>query len=293
MQISRGRFLALYGLMCLIWGSTWMVIHIGAGAGLQPFTGAALRFGLATIFMWIWVKWEKTPFPSVKREIWWVVLIGILSNGVSFSIVYSTAKYVPSGLAAVIFGTMPLWTAIFAHYGIEAEQLSASKVVGILLGILGIGVIFYPQIGEVEPSVVLSMLLLLGSPIVSAVSAVFTKKHTHHVSPIMLNAITTLIGFICIGSLALVAEDPFAMQVNGTVIWTICYLAFFGTIVSFVTYFRLMKVTAAVTMSYVALITPIIAIILGWAILQEQLGVHDFIGAALVMLGVTLSLRRN
>ena len=83
------------------------------------------------------------------------------------------------------------------------------------------------------------------------------------------------------------------MQVNGPVIWTICYLAFFGTIVSFVTYFRLMKVTAAVTMSYVALITPIIAIILGWAILQEQLGVHDFIGAALVMLGVTLSLRRN
>lgn len=293
MQISRGRFLALYGLMCLIWGSTWMVIHVGADAGLQPFTGAALRFGLATIFMWIWVKWEKTPFPSVKREIWWVILIGILSNGVSFSIVYSTAKYVPSGLAAVIFGTMPLWTAIFAHYGIEAEQLSASKVVGILLGILGIGVIFYPQIGEVEPSVILAMLLLLGSPIVSAVSAVFTKKHTHHVSPIMLNAITTLIGFVFIGSLAFVAEDPFAMPVNGTVIWTICYLAFFGTIVSFVTYFRLMKVTAAVTMSYVALITPIIAIILGWAILQEQLGLHDFIGAALVMLGVTLSLRRN
>jgi drug/metabolite transporter (DMT)-like permease len=293
MQISRGRFLALYGLMCLIWGSTWMVIHIGVDAGLQPFTGAALRFGLATIFMWILVKFQKTPFPSVKREIWWVILIGFLSNGVSFSIVYSTAKYVPSGLGAVIFGTMPLWTAIFAHYGIEAEQLSASKVFGILLGILGIIVIFYPQMGVVDPSVIFAMLLLLGSPIVSAVATVFTKKHTHHVSPIMLNAITTLVGFLVIGTLAFISEDPFAMPVNGTVIWTICYLAFLGTVVSFLTYFRLMKVSAAVTMSYVALITPVIAIILGWAILKEQLGVHDFIGAALVMFGVTLSLRKS
>jgi drug/metabolite transporter (DMT)-like permease len=221
------------------------------------------------------------------------MLIGFLSNGVSFSIVYQTAKFVPSGLAAVIFGTMPLWTAIFAHYGIEAEQLSASKIVGILLGILGIVVIFYPQIGEVDSTVISAMLLLLISPIVAASSAVMTKKHTHHVSPIMLNAITTLIGFIVIGSFAFIAEDPLAISLNGTAVWTICYLAFFGTIVSFVTYFRLMKVTAAVTMSYVSLITPIIAIVLGWAILQEQLYIHDFIGAALVLLGVTLSLRRS
>lgn len=293
MQISRGRFLALYGLMCMIWGSTWMVIHIGVKAGLQPFTGAALRFGLATIFMWTLVKFQKTPFPSVKREVWWVILIGFLSNGVSFSIVYSTAKYVPSGLGAVIFGTMPLWTAIFAHYGIEAEQLSASKVIGILLGILGVAVIFYPQMGVVDPSVIFAMLLLLGSPIVSAVGTVFTKKHTHHVAPIMLNAITTLVGFLVICTLAFITEDPFAMPVNRTVIWTICYLAFFGTVVSFLTYFRLMKVSAAVTMSYVALITPIIAIVLGWAILKEELDVHDFIGAALVMLGVMLSLRKS
>jgi drug/metabolite transporter (DMT)-like permease len=188
---------------------------------------------------------------------------------------------------------MPLWTAIFAHYGIEAEQLSVSKIAGILVGILGIGVIFYPQIGVVDPSVIAAMVLLLGSPTVSAMSAVFTKKHTHHVSPIMLNAVTTLIGFIFIGGLAFITEDPLTMNVNGTALWTICYLAFFGTIVSFVTYFRLMKVTAAVTMSYVALITPVIAIILGWIVLKEQLGINDLIGTGLVIAGVTLSLRQS
>lgn len=293
MQISRGRFLALYSLMCLIWGSTWLVIHIGANASLQPFTGAALRFGLATLIMWVWVKWARIPFPSVRSELWWVFLIGFLSNGVSFSIVYSTAKYIPSGLASVIFGTLPLWTAIIAHYGIDAESLSVSKVVGILIGILGICVIFYPQIDEVNPAVLSAMLLLLISPVVSAVSTVATKKHTHHVSPIMLNAITTFIGFICISVLACTLESPFTASFNGTMIWTICYLAVLGTIVSFVTYFRLIKVAAAVTMSYVALITPVIAIILGWAILHERMGVHDLIGAVLVMTGVALSLKKS
>jgi drug/metabolite transporter (DMT)-like permease len=291
MQISRVRFIALYTLMCLIWGSTWLVIHIGINAGLPPFTGAALRFLLTAIIMTAWAIGSKAPAPASPKEWRAVILVGLLSNGLSFALVYGTSKYVPSGLAAVIFGTMPLWTAIFAHLYIENDRMTATKVTGILLGIVGIGFIFYPEIALSSNANLAAMFLLLLSPIASGASAIVTKKHTHHVSPIVLNGVTTWVGAVVLGGIALLKEDPLAMTYTTTHMLTVAYLSIFGTAISFVTYFRLIKISSAVTMSYIALITPVIAMLLGWLILGETLGFNDFAGAGLVLGGVLFSLR--
>lgn len=291
MQISRTKFLGLYALMCMIWGSTWLVIHIGMDGGLPPFAGAAIRFGLASIGLWIWVWGKHIPLPKTSVERRSVFIVGFLSNGISFAIVYWTAQYVPSGLAAIIFGTMPLWTAVFAHLTLPNDQLSAGKLTGILIGIGGIAVIFIPQIETGSTVNIGAMILLCASPIVSAISAVITKKYTHEVHPVMLNAVSSMIGFIVLALLSLLREDIQTIHLNGTHIWTTLYLAVLGTIVSFVTYFRLIKMTSPVTMSYISLITPVIAVVLGWLILSESLGMNDLLGAVCILTGVLLSLR--
>jgi len=288
---SKTGFYLLYALICLIWGSTWLVIHIGAKAGLHPFTGAALRFFLAAIMIWGYAIYKKTPLPNNFREWGAVIMIGTLSNGISFGIVYKTSQYIPSGLAAVIFGTMPLWTAIISHWVFTSQKLSPLRIFGIVLGIVGIAVIFYPQFNLVDSDHIWAMAILIISPVVSAISTVITKRSTQSVAPVMLNAITTSIGCLILGGIAFASEPWNSVSFNITQLWTIAYLAILGTIVTFGIYFRLMKETSAVTMSYVAIITPVIAVLLGWIISGEQTDYYTLAGSTLVLCGVGLSLR--
>ena len=288
---SRARFYILYALICLIWGSTWLVIHIGANAALPPFTGAALRFLLATMLIWLYVIYKKIPLPTNGKEWGAVLLIGALSNGVSFGVVYWTTQYIPSGLGAVIFGTMPLWTALISHWTLQSEKLSSMKMFGIILGILGIATIFFPQFAKVDSTHLWAMAIFLIAPIVSAISAIITKRSTKDVAPLMLNAVTTSVGCIILGIIALLREPWQDVTFNYTQIWTISYLAILGTIVTFGIYFRLIKETSAVTMTYVAIITPVIAVILGWLILSERLDYYALAGSGLVICGVGISLR--
>ena len=288
---SRTRFYILYGLICLIWGSTWLVIHIGANAGLPPFTGAALRFLLATMLIWLYIFYKKVPLPLTAKELGAVLFVGALSNGVSFGVVYWTTQYIPSGLGAVIFGTMPLWTALISHWALRTERLSPKKMFGIILGILGIATIFYPQFAKVDSTHLWAMAIFLIAPIVSALSAIVTKRSTKDVAPFMLNAITTSVGCIILGVIALLREPWQDVTFNFTQVWTISYLAILGTIVTFGIYFRLIKETSAVTMTYVAIITPVIAVILGWLILNEKLDYYALAGSGLAICGVGISLR--
>src|SRR5262249_44959645 len=159
-----------------------------------------------------------------------------------------TSQYVPSGLAAVIFGTMPLFTAIISHWVFHGQKLSATRILGIFLGIVGIGVIFYPQLGSIDSEHLWAMAILLISPIVSAISTVVTKRSTQSVSPVMLNAITTSVGAIILGVIAIISEPISPIDFSFSQVWTVAYLAILGTIVTFGIYFRLMKETSAVTM---------------------------------------------
>jgi drug/metabolite transporter (DMT)-like permease len=289
--ITRSRFAFLYALMCLIWGSTWLVIHIGSDAGLPPFTGASMRFGLAALIMWGWLYWSGAKLPTTRTEWRAIITVGLLSNGVSFAIAYWCSQYLPSGLMAVIFGTMPLWTAIFSHLAIETERMSVGRIMGIIIGIAGLTTIFFPKFIDFEIASVVPMIALLGSPLVSAVSTVVTKRYTHEVSPITLNTIATTTGFMLLSAIALTRENMFEQSYTFTHAWTIGYLAILGSIVAFVSYFSLMKHTSPVTMSYITLVSPTIAVFLGWLILGEQLGVNELVGAGLVLAGAKLAIR--
>ena len=264
---------------------------MGANAGLPPFTGAALRFLVATALLWLYAIYKKTPLPASGKEWGAVLLVGSLSNGISFGVVYWTSKYIPSGLGAVVFGTMPLWTAIISHWVFTSQKLSPMRIFGIVLGIIGIATIYYPQFSLLDSTHLWAMAIFLIAPIVSGISTVITKRSTQSVAPLMLNSITTGVGCLILGFIALIAEPWQAVSFNFTHLWTIGYLAIIGTIVTFGIYFRLMKETSAVTMSYVAIITPVIAVILGWLILNEQFDYYSLAGSAFVICGVALSLR--
>ncbi|MEO6940623.1 MAG: EamA family transporter [Candidatus Kapaibacterium sp.] len=288
--ISRGRFITLYVVICLIWGSTWVVIRIGDEAALPPFLGAALRFVLAAILLWSWVLIRKTPLPKGRKE--WMVSIanGILGSGMSYAIVYWCSQFIPSGLEAVIFGTMPLWTIFLGHIIFRSEKLSMRKLAGILLGIGGTLLIFLPSIGAISTESWHAMIYLLAAPMVSALSLVLTKRYAQEIAPIALNAVSIGIGAIILSIIAICTVDLSAVHFNFTEVWTVVYLATLGTVTTFVTYYRLLKHASAVTISYVSLITPVLAVLLGWLILHEHLNTETIEGSVLVLGGIWMTL---
>jgi drug/metabolite transporter (DMT)-like permease len=288
---SKLTFFSLYALICLIWGSTWLVIHIGTNAALPPFAAASMRFLVATVLLWLFIAYKKIVLP--KSLSLWIpaITVGLLSNGISFGVVYWTSTYIPSGLGAVIFGTMPLFTAMIAHYALPTDKLTRTRILGIVVGIIGIATIFMPQFKQVKTETLGAMALFMISPIVSGVSAVITKKKTHDIPAMVMNGITTLVGALLLGIVALCVEPIGSLQLSFSQIWPVLYLAILGTIVTFGIYFKLIKMTSAVTMSYISVITPVIAVLLGWLILGENLDIYEIAGSVLVLVGTAISLR--
>lgn len=264
---------------------------MGTSAALPPFAAGSLRFLVATVLLWLYIWWKKIALPATTDKWFAVLVIGLLSNALSFGIVYWTSQYIPSGLGAVIFGTMPLWTAAIAHYILPEDKLTKTKVAGIFVGVVGIITIFFPQFSQLKENAVGPMALLLLSPLVSGVSAVMTKRSTKEIPAVTINAVTTLVGAVMLGLVALLIEPVSSIQFTSSQLLPILYLSIMGTIVTFGIYFKLIKMTSAVTMSYVSVITPVIAVFLGWIILGEHLDAYEIGGSALVLIGTAISLR--
>lgn len=280
----------MYSLICLIWGSTWIAIRIGSDAHLPPFLAASVRFGIALLVLWPWLLFRRIPLPQTRKE--WIAASanGILGGGISFSIVYWASQYVPSGLQAVIFGTMPLWTILLSHWIFHRDKLSFHKIGGIVLGLIGISVIFLPDLGTVSSDTLLAMAVMLLAPLVSAMSLVLVKNYAMKVDPVALNTIVITMGFVILTFGAILTSDLSQLELRAEHVGTILYLAIFGTIVTFSLYYNLLRSASAVTMSMITLVTPVIAVLSGWIFLNEKLYLHTLIGAAAVLGGVALAI---
>src|SRR5437762_12626018 len=131
-------------ILCGIWGSTWLFIKLGL-QDLPPLTFAGIRFVFAsgiliTIILARGVRWPR------KRNEWLVIaVVGLLQFSLNYGLVFWGEQRIPSGLAAVLQSTFPAFGLVIAHFYLPHERMSTVKVVGVLLGVLGVAVIFSDQ----------------------------------------------------------------------------------------------------------------------------------------------------
>ena len=138
---DSGRLRLAFIVLTLIWGSTWAVIRLGL-EGIPPLTGVALRFAIAGAILLALVPRLGVRFTWSREELGLWAMNGLLSFSASYTIVYWAEQHIPSGLAALLFATYPLFVAVLAHFFLPGERLGWSSAVGILLGFAGVGVIF-------------------------------------------------------------------------------------------------------------------------------------------------------
>jgi len=279
------KIVLAYSALCLIWGSTWIAIKYGLEA-LTPMFSAGVRFALASILIYALMKIKNITLQTDKVAIRLYFLMGFLSFVIPFGLVYWAQQFVPSGMAAVLFAVYPFWVVIFSYLRMKEESIGFYKIFGTILGFGGIVVIFLDSFKGDLSDYLIGMFAVVLSGTMQAWIAVSIKKFGNHLNPLSMNFIPMVIAGISMTAIALFAEDLSTLKFNENAVLSILYLAVFGSVVTFTSFYWLIKHINIVILSLIAFITPVVALILGYFLYNEVLSTRHFIGSALVLTGV-------
>lgn len=274
-------------LCCAIWGSTFLAIRIGTET-LPPVWGAVLRLLIAAPLLGLIAVAMRSRWPR-GAALRGALALGALNYGVNFSLLYWGQLTVPSGIAAVFYATVPLSTALLAPL-LGVEALSPRKVAASIVAVAGVAVIFA---GELSLDVPLAGLLaIFAAATAVALSSVIFKAAPRQ-DTVPANAVGALAGLpICLAaSLALGEQRVVPTTLEPWI--PILYLVFAGSLGAYLLYTWLLKTWSVTNASYIGVIVPIVAVILGAIVRQERPAALTFVGAALVIGAVVYALRPN
>jgi drug/metabolite transporter (DMT)-like permease len=281
----------LFSLICLIWGSTWLVIKIGLD-GMPPFLGAGLRFLLATLLVGLVLLARRKRLHLTRDDKICVLSLGLLVFWIDYAAVYWAELRISSGLTAIIFSTMPLMASLLSAYWTSSETLTGRKIAGIVVGILGTALLFWPH-EHLGYQQTLGMLAALGGCLSATINLVTMKKYGRNSDPFVLNFFGMGLGTACLLVMSAALEDWHSVVWTRSNVLAIVYLSVFGSVIAFSSYYYLIKKMDATIVSLSTLIIPIVALILGRAFLGENVTPLAVAGIVTILGGVAVAILPN
>jgi drug/metabolite transporter (DMT)-like permease len=270
---------------CLIWGSTFLAIRIGNEA-VPPVWAATLRLALAAPLLTGLVVATRQRFPR-GPALRGALLFGIFNFGFNLSLLYWGERVVPSGIAAVLYATVPLSTALLAA-AMGVERLVPRKLGAAVLAIVGVAIIFA---GELRLDVPLTGLIsVFLAATCGAISGVFLKQAPQP-SAIAANAVGAAVGAVVCAVVSLALGEDHALPTTSAGWFPIAYLTIAGSLGAYVLYTWLVQHWPVTNASMVGVVVPVIAVILGALVKGEQRAPESYLGAAVVIIAVVVALR--
>ncbi|MEX2116350.1 MAG: EamA family transporter [Bacteroidota bacterium] len=275
-------------VVCLIWGTTWVAIKIGLRS-IPPILGASLRFLLASLFLLGLIEFRRIQFVGDKTFWNLGILMGLSSFGIPLALVYWGTQFIPTGLASILFATHPFAVAVCSYFLLTNERLTKPKLAGIILGFIGIYVIFASEFSFRSNLAIEGMVAIILSSALQAFTLVTVKKYGGPYNTMSLNYVGMVIGGVLLAVMSFFVENHSGIVFNNEAILSLVYLAVFGSVVTFVTYFWLLKHVEVVLLSLTAFVTPIIAVIAGVVVFNESLTAQMLAGSGLVLFGIIVA----
>jgi len=281
----RIKGFAGFVLICLLWGSSWAAVKLGLES-IPPLLALGMRFVLASTILGLIVLWKHLAVPRTKK-FWTLVLILIgTSFTIPFVLIYWGQQRVDSGLSAVLFATYPFWVALVSHFLLPQEKITIVRMIGIVMGFIGVLFIFKESFTVEAPGTFYGMAAIIAGAIIQAFGLVFLRRLGEEAHPVTLNFCSMSISGVALFAASLLLEDLSALKISMQAIGAVFYLSIFCTVITFVVYFWLVKYIEVVVLSLSAFITPIIAVAVGVILMGETVAQSVYIGSALVLIGV-------
>ena len=293
MTTSPSLKVVVWLLLCLIWGTTWLTIKIGL-QDLPPIGFAASRFVLAVVVLALVVRARNIPLPRGGRQWRLVALTGVLQFSINYSLIFWGEQHIASGLTAVLQATIPVFGLILAWLFLPSERITKSKMLAVAFGVAGVIVIFSDQLRVQNTLAFFGSVGVVVSAYVAAQASVLIKAKGAALHPA-----TLLFGqMICglppvIAYSAIVEGNPLAFHWTWRAVACVLYLTIVGTIAAFWLYYWLLGQVESTKAMMIAVVTPLIAVIVGWFVLGETLPAQTFFGGLLIVASIALIVFRQ
>lgn len=269
----------------LIWSTTPLAIKwstLGVGFSFAVFSRMAIGT-LLCVFLLAALR-IRVPLHRKAR-------LAYLASGLSLfgamSLTYWSAQYVSSGLISVLFGLSPLITSLGAVLWLEEEALTANKIFGMVLGLVGLGLVFQGGLA-LGPGALLGILALLGAVATQSLGLVWIKRIGDNSHPLAMTLGTLAVGLPLFFAAWWWADGSLPAALPQQALIATVYLGMFGSVLGFMLYFYMIKHMEAGRVALITLITPVMALLLGHALNNEVVLPQVWFGAAFILLGLGL-----
>lgn len=282
------RILIAFALVYLIWGSTYLAIRFAIQT-IPPFLMTGARYLLAGSILFIWQRARGEPAPTLRQ---WksAAIVGacllFIGNG---GLVWGEQQ-VPSGIAALLLATVPLWMALFEWLR-RAVRPNAGVAVGLLVGFIGIVLLIGPRELSGDGMDLTATAAVLLAALFWAIGSLYSRTAELPRAPLLGTGMEMLAGGMMLIVTSLFAGEPARLrldQISPLSIGAYFYLVTFGALVGFSAYTWLLQVTTTARASTYAYVNPVVAVFLGWALAGEPLTAQTLISAAIIIASVAL-----
>jgi drug/metabolite transporter (DMT)-like permease len=289
---SRGSLLLVWWGTCFLWSGVWLSITIGVHA-VPPLSLAACRLIIAVAVLAPFVLSRPHTWPRRPRDWGLIAVTGILLLGVNYGLVFWAARHLPSGLTAVLHAMTPAFGLVFGHFLLKDERFSLSRFGGILLGLAGVALVLRDQMsGARGPHAAIAALCVVAAAVAVALAYMLLKRFGTHVDTTVLTMGQMTAAVVPMLVAAIVFEGvpaPFAWPRRALVV--LLYLSLFGSVAAFWLNYWLLKRMTATEVLAMSLVEPLLAALLGAAVLSERIAPLAMAGGALILVSVWVVMR--
>ncbi len=285
---SRARLVASFAAVYVIWGSTYLAISY-AEASIPPLLMAGVRFLIAGALLYGWARLRGAARPA--RVHWRSALIvgGLLLFGGNGGVVIAE-QTIPSGLAALLVSTVPLWMALIEGLRPGGRRPNLPVAVGLGIGFAGVALLVGPQ-AFVGGGSSVGVLIVVGAAISWAVGSLYSRGARMPESPLMGNALEMLAGGGLLLLVALVTGEGGRLHLDHVTprsAIALVYLVIFGSLIAFTAYIWLLRHAPVSHVSTYAYVNPVVALLLGIAFNGERLTPLTLLAAAVILAAVVV-----
>ncbi len=283
---------ALLALLALgaIWGASFLFIKVivDETSSLEVAEG---RMFFGALAVGVVIAMRKMPLrrpPALwfKVAVW--ALVGIV---VPFILIAWAEEHIASGTASVLNSSMPLFTMLFAAIFLIEEQLTPARVAGLGIGFVGIIVLAGGDVYDLRDSAVLGQLAVVGAAACYGAGAVYARSLLKEEDPVSLTGGQLMLGTLLVLPLMLIVRGTPDYSLSVEAWLSLLALGVLGTGIAIIIYMWLVDNVGSVRSSLVTYIIPIVGLFLGWAVLDESIGINTVLGCALIIAGVAAVMR--
>lgn len=285
--VNRSAAMRL-GLLAAIWGTSFLLIKV-ALHGLTPvqIVLGRMALGAATLLVVLCLAGERLP--SGRRTWASLAFVGVIANVVPFFLIAWGEQYVGSGLAGIYNATTPLFTLLAATAALPEERPTVAKAAGLVVGFGGVLLVLAPWRG-LGHAALAGQLACLGAAACYAVAITYTRRYLSGSGhpPVVLAAGQLVAATVVVAALVPLWATG-SVSLPPRVLGSVVVLGALGTGIAYLLFYRLIGEIGATAASTVTYLVPVVAVSLGVAVLGEAVAWNDFVGAAVVLVGVAVA----